>query len=388
MKRQFGFRRLPLLITLAFSCSLLPALANPDYETPKRFNKPDLQSDEGGLWAIMDREEVKLRRSPFVIKEKRLQEFVQNISCRLTPEHCPDIRVHLVRNQYFNASMAPNGMMQVWSGLMLRVDNEDQLSAVLGHEAGHYLERHSLNKLQDMKSRAALGQFLGVLGIPGLIGALVVVASHFSFSREQESDADRIGLNLMHKAGFDPRESAKIWHNLLEEAKAGPLGDPGKNSPLFASHPAMEDRKVRLEQVASEFAVTPPKKNEEWLQLTAPFVHIWLEDEIKRGSYAESLVLLERLSKRSIQRTEYIWAKAEVFRLRNEGNDIDNAITNYQLAISSGEAPVEAYRGIGLAWRQKGEKNRALEALARYLELSPNCSDAGMVRSYIEELRA
>jgi tetratricopeptide (TPR) repeat protein len=82
-------------------------------------------------------------------------------------------------------------------------------------------------------------------------------------------------------------------------------------------------------------------------------------------------VLLERLSKRSIQRTEYIWAKAEVFRLRNEGNDIDNAITNYQLAISSGEAPVEAYRGIGLAWRQKGEKNRALEALARYLNLAP-----------------
>ena len=69
-------------------------------------------------------------------------------------------QVHLVRTPLFNASMAPNGMMQVWTGLLLRVDDEAQLAAVLGHEFGHYLARHSTERLRDAKSRSAFGAFL------------------------------------------------------------------------------------------------------------------------------------------------------------------------------------------------------------------------------------
>ena len=56
----------------------------------------------------------------------------------------------------FNAMMAPNGMMLVWSGLLLRVENEAQLAAILGHELGHYLERHSVEQLRAAKDRAVL----------------------------------------------------------------------------------------------------------------------------------------------------------------------------------------------------------------------------------------
>ena len=110
------------------------AAAQTAWEVPPRFARPDVASDEGGLWALMDREEARLRRSPFRMREEPLGLYLGDLACRLGAAHCPDIRVYAVRTPYFNASMAPNGMMQVWSGLMLRVENEAQLAAILGHE--------------------------------------------------------------------------------------------------------------------------------------------------------------------------------------------------------------------------------------------------------------
>src|SRR5256885_14822780 len=182
---------------------LVPGLAAAQaaWEIPARFARPEAGSDEGGLWSMMDREEVRLRKSPFSLRDPKLQAYVQDIACRLAGEHCPDVRVHLVRTPLFNASMAPNGMMQVWSGLMLRADNEAQLAAVLGHEIGHYLARHSVERLRDAKARSAFGQVLGMFGVVGLIGQVGVLASMFAYSREHERDADRIGALLMSRAG-------------------------------------------------------------------------------------------------------------------------------------------------------------------------------------------
>ena len=67
--------------------------------------------------------------------------------------------------------MAPNGMMVVWTGLLLRAQNEAQLAAVIGHEAGHYIKRHSLKTWLDAKARTDLMAFLSiglaVGGVPG-----------------------------------------------------------------------------------------------------------------------------------------------------------------------------------------------------------------------------
>ena len=100
----------------SLACGL--ARAQAEWQPPVRFNRPDVATDEGGLWAMMDREEVRLRRSPFAIRDQQLREYVQGIACRLAGDHCPDVRVYLIQTPLFNANMAPNGMMQVWTGLM------------------------------------------------------------------------------------------------------------------------------------------------------------------------------------------------------------------------------------------------------------------------------
>ncbi|MFZ6644082.1 M48 family metalloprotease [Undibacterium sp. TJN25] len=352
---------------------------------PQRMVRPDAASDEGGLWALMDREEAKLRRSPFSIRDQELHNYILEIICRLAGDHCPDIRVYLVRNRYFNASMAPNGMMQVWSGLMLRVDNEAQLAAVLGHEIGHYLQRHTLDSFRDARSRSAFGVFLGMFGVVGLVGQLANVAGSFANSRTNEQQADRIGLTLMSKAGYDPAEASKVWENLLLEAKANPAGDPTKSSPMFATHPPMEDRKANLAQLAA--ALPRGVTNEKiWQEKMSAYRHEWLNEEVKRGQFEESIALLSRLMLRSPMQPDFVCARADVYRMRASNADLDAALADYHAAVALGKEPPETHRGMGMIYRQREQLAETRKSFTRYLELAPQAPDSAMIKNYLEEL--
>lgn len=372
---------------LSRSGGLLSAEDSAEFAPPLRFSRPDTESDEGGLWAMMDREERNLKRSHLLLKDTKLKEYVQDLACRLGGEHCPDIRVHLVRTPVFNASMAPNGMMQVWSGLLLRVDNEAQLAAVLGHEIGHFLQRHSLERLRDLKSKAAFSQFLALFGAVGAIGQIAVLASAFSYGRDQEREADRIGAYLMHKAGYDVGESAVVWGNLLEEVRAREGKEPDQTSPLFATHPAAPERREVLSQLAKSL---PGGRLGADTYLAAIGGHIgqWMADEVKRGQYAESLALFDRLVKRPDVGPLALFHRGEVYRLRGEAGDGDRALADYLAASNAKAPPPEAFRGIGFVYRQRGQNLDAARAFAQYLELDPKAPDAAFIQSYISELRS
>lgn len=360
------------------------ALAQDPWHAPARFTRPDATSDEGGLWAMMDREEAKLRKSPFNLRAPELQAYIHGIACRLAGEHCPDVRVYLMRVPFFNANMAPNGMMQVWSGLMLRVDNEAQIAAVLGHEIGHYLERHSVERLRAVKSTTAVGQFLGLFGVAGLVGQFGLVAGVSAYTRDNERDADRIGALLMRDAGYDVAEAARVWSNLSLEAKARTEGI-GQPNPLFASHPPSEERESALAELGASYKGGEAREKE-WQQKTAPFVRDWLADEIKRGRPEESLAFLTRAAKRSAGAADYVYARGEVHRMRAGEGDIDAALKDFQGAAALGGEPPETHRAMGMIYRGRKQAPEARTSFERYLQLAPQAPDALMIRSYIEEL--
>ncbi|MDB5897197.1 MAG: hypothetical protein JWP41_799, partial [Ramlibacter sp.] len=221
----------------------LPALAQDlsGAKVPPRFTRPAVDTDEGGLWGMMDREETRIKRSPLTIHDKELQAYLQDLVCRLGGDHCSDVRVYPVRMPLFNAMMAPNGMMIVWSGLMLRAENEAQLVAVLGHEMGHYLERHQLQQLRAAKDHAVLATLVGLVGgVGNVIGQIGLTASLFAFSREHESSADRMGMRLMQQAGYDGREAAAVWDNLLTEIKVTCCKDAGYRNYILGTNPTTE----------------------------------------------------------------------------------------------------------------------------------------------------
>lgn len=335
---------------------------------------------------MMDREEKALRRSALLLRDEKLNRYVQDIACRLGSEHCGDIRVYLVRTPQFNASMAPNGTLQIWSGLLLRVANEAQLAAVIGHEIGHFLQRHSLERLRDIKDKAALGQVLGLFGIAGLVGQFAIQASAYSYQRDHEREADQIGAILMHRAGYSVEESAKIWDGMLQEMRAREGGEVSAISPLFATHPPTPERRDTLSVISKSFP-GGVSGTETYSAHVAPYLEQWCEDEIKRGQFVESITLFTRLANSSPMPGMIYCYRGEAHRLRGEAGDIDLALRDYGLAAQTPQPVPRAFRGIGLVERQRSRPVEAAQAFRRYLDLAPAAPDAGLIRSYLEELK-
>ena len=363
---------------------LAPAVgrAQERWLAPPRFERPDLATDEGGLWAMMDREETRLRRSPFLVRDAGLQKYLQDLACKLAGSHCADMRVYPVRTPFFNASMAPNGMMQVWTGLLLRVDNEAQLAAVIGHEIGHYMQRHTLERLRDVKSRTAFGMFLGMFGLVGLIGQMASLAGAFGFSRDQEREADQIGLALMRQAGYDTREAAKVWDNLRLELAAVHGGDPSKRNPLFASHPGSEERAATLQLLAGADPGGHVGEAEHRRAL-AGLQQALLDDELKRGQTGETLALMDRLIQRDPARADLLYTRGEARRLRAADGDLDLARQDFERAIALGSEPAEVYRSLGYLHRSREDGERARDAFGRYVERAPSAPDVAMIKSLL-----
>jgi predicted Zn-dependent protease len=281
--------------------------------------------------------------------------------------------------------MAPNGMMLVWSGLLLRVENEAQLAAILGHELGHYLERHTVEQLRNAKDKAVLAQLAGILGgIGGAIGQVGILASLFAFSREHEARADRAGMRMMLDAGYDGREAAKVWENLLGELRVTGGENVGERSQLFATHPPTGSRRDDLRRMAG--AGGGVVGAQEFKQVIAPLRFGWLQDEIRRGQYEESLVLFDRMLASDAQDTQVRYARGEVLRLRADGTDLQQAVDELTRATQAENPPGEAWRALGLAQKQRGNGAAAVAAFDRYLAVAPDAGDAAMVRSWIEEL--
>ena len=352
----------------------------------QRFARPAIDTEEGGLWALMDREERRLRRSPFVVRDAALHQYVHELACRLTASHCPDIRVHIVRTPLFNASMAPNGMMQIWSGLLLRVENEAQLSAVVGHELGHYLERHTLERLRDAKSRAAFAQFVGLFGAVGSLVQLGVLAGAFAFSREQEMRADTLGVRMMQRAGYEGQQAARVWDNLLGELKIRGGDDAGKSNPMTATHPPTETRRDDLLRLAGEGAGETGQQAFE--QIIQPHRFDWLRDEIKRGQFEESMVLFNRMLKGKPNDSELLYSRGETQRLRAGEQDLQGALNDLQRVTVMDRAPAEAFRSLGLLQRQRADRPSAVQAFETYLKVAPDAADASLIQHILSELKS
>lgn len=370
------------------SCAMLGLAActtTPSNEPPLTSGyKPVASTDEGGLWHVMDRVEGEIKRSRHLIQDPAWNAYLRDIVTRLSTDFSNDLRIYVMRTPYFNATMAPNGMMQVWTGLLLRVDNEAELAAVLGHEMGHYMQRHSLAKMRDIRARSDVASFLaaGLGGIGGLAG-MAVMAGRFAFSREQEREADDIGLNLMARAGYTPIAASEVWQQLSEEQKVDP--NPKNESIMFATHPSNDERMNTLRTKAEESGVKGEAYAERYRERIRGIRSMLLEDELRLRQYERSLVLLQRLQKETPGDGELIYFEAEAYRLRDKDGDRTLAETTYERALLAPDAPPQAWRSLGLVQRRDGRQEAAQQSFKKYLELRPDAEDRAIILSYMEK---
>ena len=101
--------------------------------------------------------------------------------------------------------------------------------------------------------------------------------------------------------------------------------------------------------------------------------------------YGPSLALFDQLLAVNAGDADVLFAKGEVFRVRNEGDDVTQALDCYARAIATGQAPPEAYRSTGFIHQRRRDYPAAKPFFERYLDLQPTADDAEAIRSYISE---
>jgi predicted Zn-dependent protease len=155
-----------------------------------------------------------------------------------------------------NAWCMPGGKMAVYSGILPLTQDETGLAVVLGHETAHALARHGAERLsRDQLMQVGEAGVLAAVGAakPGAtqaVGAALGIGAQLGvalpFSREQESEADHIGLVLMAKAGYDPAKAIDFWQRMAAYGQ-------GKQPPAFLSdHPSDKDRIAALQKEMPE----------------------------------------------------------------------------------------------------------------------------------------
>lgn len=349
---------------------------------------PPADTVEAGLWLVMEKVEARVRTSGSVIPDPALQDYVHDIACGLAGAHCAGLRTYVVNHPSFNATMAPNGFMTVWSGLLLRCENEDQLATVIGHEIGHYLRRHQVQHWETIRNSFTAAQLFGIatamVGVPlGDLAALGAYGHVMAYGRDLEREADDIGFSLMNANGYDPHQAPRLWENLIAEHKAAENDEP---DPFFASHPPSEERMESLSALAATSEVTGAADSARFHRLMAPHRADWLEDEIDLGRFAEMQVVLERL-KESGQNPGVVWYYlGEVLRRNVEAEDKSEAVATFRKALEFDDAPAVTYRSLGLLLAYQGDQEGAYSAYESYLAAAPDADDAAMIQFYMEKL--
>ena len=337
--------------------------------------------DEIGIWREDDESEQALVNSSIVIRDEAMNAYVKGVLCAAIGfDRCKAARVYILREPSFNASMSPNGTMRVFSGLLLRARNEAELASVLGHEFGHFERRHTLAKFKALRSGTDILSWALILAsmsnssdVRRSFGDLrySVYGSLFRFSRDQEREADLIGLGYMNASTLRPQAASRIWRNLIGELEASAAAR-GLKRPRFdrvaftASHPPEAERARYLDALANPEADHRDEGTDRYRIALAKWLPVFLDDQIKLNDFGASEYLIDALAQNGWTATLW-YARGELFRSRGAPRDFANAAEFYANAIALEPDLAEAHRGLGLSLIKSGRLTEGCASLKQYL---------------------
>ena len=163
--------------------------------------------------------------------------------------------IKVIDSDEVNAFALPGGFFYVNKGLLLAADNEAELAGVMAHEIAHVAARHAVENQTkaNLLEYAALGASIFLGGIPGMIyqntAGIGLLGIFMKFSRSAEEEADKLGVQYMYAAGYDPGAMATMFEKLEAKNKK----KPGFISRAFATHPAPPERRAAALALAARF---------------------------------------------------------------------------------------------------------------------------------------
>ena len=198
--------------------------------------------------AIGKQVDAEMRAKLPELRDAETVAYIRDIGRRLVavaPGPKYPYRFSIANYREINAFALPGGPVWIHRGVIQSATTESQLASVLAHEIAHVAQRHAADQLTNATlTNWGLGLLGAVLGNSGGASTAQMAAGLFAngvflkFSRDDEQEADRVGLQLLTRAGWEGRGMVELFEVLRAEAKR----DPGKVEVLLSSHPSPQDR--------------------------------------------------------------------------------------------------------------------------------------------------
>jgi predicted Zn-dependent protease len=326
---------------------------------------------EAELWVEAARDAEAVEQTGLLLADEHASSYLAKVLDSLCsglelPEGVPAPSAQIVRSSAALASTSPDGRIYVSLGLLVRMDSEDQLAAVLAHELAHFLLRHSA---QDRRYQALTRS----------------TVARMRFSRQEERAADRLGMDLMQEAGY----SLSGMHAALRVLAAETVRPPYRvlaweSHPDIAARIKASAKRARSEVPPDEDADSRSRRYFDGLGETAwsAGIELLLED----GALDDAHEMLQRDLRVHPESGPAHYLSARYLRLTSDEGRSDPRVRE-QLERARELAPQdpEILRELGLLLRDLGEHELAREYLAHYLDLRADAPDRAIVERYLAE---
>lgn len=236
-----------LLVLLLWPLMGCATIREGEVRLSQQLFSPEVEAELGAQFAEEIQETYPLLDDP---KAQAWLDRVGHLLAAHSPPTPMEFRFALVESKEVNAFAIPGGYCYVNLGLLLYCDNEAQVAAVIGHEINHVTRRHGLLRLQRMMGLDMAAQLAGTASGTEVVAVAAQTAARGGgllaiqrFSRDDEREADELGVRAMYEAGYDPREGVRFFEKLaaLHDSRT-----PGYLESLLSTHPATTDRIERL----------------------------------------------------------------------------------------------------------------------------------------------
>jgi predicted Zn-dependent protease len=314
---------------------------------------------------------VQGRRDPEYISDPDMSQYLENMGRKLgayAPGGAPQIDVFGVRNPEINAFAMPGGFIGVHTGLIVGSGSESEVAGVVAHEIAHVTQRHIARGLtqQRQSSHIALASIAAALLaalVPGggqaamgiaAFGQAAAIDRQLGFSREAEQEADRNGLEMLRKAGYDPNGMAAMFGRLT---KASSLNEGRGGGAYVSTHPLSLQRMTDMQNRTRQYGPGGAQHEDEY----------WFIRAKSR--------VLQAVDPRALRQAQ------------EQLEDEARAPTQREGAPPSPARRAAAWYGVSLAALARQDSAAAATALAQAQSLMPNSPYLELQRIDIELVR-
>ncbi len=400
---EFCYMSIPPLFTCHMKLALLAALFLTGCATNPVTGKNELmlipEETEIQLGQENYQPSIQMQGGDYVADPK-VTAYIQEIGRKLvavTDRKLP-YEFTVVNDSKINAWMLPGGKMGINRGLLLKMDNEAELAAVMGHEMTHAAAKHSAKHIQQalllqgaiLAASAAISASTDDTGeqTVGIIGAQVVgTLLQSKFSRDDESEADHYGMVYMSRAGYDPQAAVTVQQMLFEESK----GQPNNLlTELLADHPPSADRVVANKEFAGKLPVGGKLNHDIYHQRldhlfqVAPAYTAYDSGQkaLQEKHYKKALQLANRAI--AIEPGEALFhvLKGKAFERSHNKNA---SIIQYQKAVMLNPNYYAGHLKLGLLLDSEGNHKQAKKSLEKSVKLLKTASALFILGRYAQD---